>query len=76
MARQRPTLALGLAAMLLLAGGALAQDPRFSLDFRPAKRLEGWINAPNKQGLSPQKSIDDNERQVYSGNDRSQDRER
>jgi hypothetical protein len=33
MARQRPTLALGLAAMLLLAGGALAQDTRFSLDF-------------------------------------------
>jgi hypothetical protein len=33
MARQRPTLALGLAAMLLLAGGALAQDTRFMLDF-------------------------------------------
>jgi len=33
MARQRPTLALGLAAMLLLAGGALAQDTRYSLDF-------------------------------------------
>jgi len=33
MARQRATLALGLAAMLLVAGGALAQDTRFTLDF-------------------------------------------
>ena len=52
---------------------------RFSLDFRPAKRLEGWINAPNNQRLrkaTTQKGVDDNERQSYSDNDQRQDRER